>query len=88
MQSKRGEDFPHSEGFRLYPQKVVRPGEITSMWEDGDVPFQGAETRGLSPGPTFQRCGDAAHLVEARVPLAADHLRKEAGRRLGKGQRG
>lgn len=26
------------------------------------------------PRPTFQGCGDAAHLVEACVPLTADHL--------------
>lgn len=72
------------EGFKLHPQKVVRPGEVISVWKDGDVLFQGAETRGLSPGPTFQRCGDAAHLIEACVPLTADHLRKEAGRRAGR----
>lgn len=77
-------DFsPTGEGFRLYPRKVVRPGEVISVWEGGDVPFQGAETRGLSHWPTFQRRGDAAHLIEARVSLTADHL-QEAGKRAGK----
>lgn len=47
------------------------------MWGGGDIPSQGAEIRGLSHGPTFQRCGDAAHLIEACVPLTADHLERE-----------
>lgn len=38
--------------------------------------------------PTFQRCGDAAHLIETCIALTADHLGKEQeggweGARLG-----
>lgn len=75
--------FPTDKGFKLHLERVVRLGEVRPLWEDGDIPFQGAGTRGLSHGPTFQRCGDAAHLIEARIPLTADHLWKEAGRRAG-----
>lgn len=80
--------FPTGEGFKPHPEKVVRLGEVIALYEDGDIPFQGTETRGLSHEPTFQRCGDAAHLIEARIPLTADHLQKEAGRRAGKEPRG
>ena len=66
--------FPKGGGLKPHPGKVVRPWEVIAMWEGGDIPFQGAEIRGRSHGPTFQRCGDAAHFIEARVPLTADHL--------------
>lgn len=69
--------FPKGKGLKSHSEKVVRPWEVLSMWGGGDIPSQGAEERGLSHGPTFQRCGDAAHLIEACVPLTADHLERE-----------
>lgn len=71
--------FPKGEGLNPPPEKVARPGEVISVWEGGDIPFQGAEIRVLSHRPTFQRRGDTAHLIEARVPLTADDLGKKAG---------
>lgn len=65
--------------------KAVRPREVTFTQDSGDTPFRGAERRWLSQGPTFQGGGDAAHLIEACVPLTADHLQgKQEGDKLGR----
>lgn len=37
----------------------------------------------MSHWPTFQRRGNAAHLIEARIPLTADDLQEEEGAKLG-----
>lgn len=76
--------FPPQMKVSTSPRESGQPREVIALYEDEDIPFQGTETRGLSHEPTFQRCGDAAHFIEARIPLTADHLQKEAGRRAGK----
>lgn len=87
MRKANGEDSPHSEAVRLDPQKAPGQGKSRPCGKMGMFHRRGRDKR-AEPWPTFQRCGDAAHLVEARVALTADDLREEAGRRLGKGQRG
>lgn len=62
-------------------------GRLCQCGKRGTFSPRGIDKR-AEPWPTFQRCGDAAHLIEARVPLTADHLWKEAGRRVGNSQVG
>lgn len=67
-------DFPQGAETQPHPEGEVRP-QVTVAWKQNSVP-------GLDHGPTFQGRGDAAHLVEACVPLTADHLwrrRERAG---------
>lgn len=35
---------PKRENFKPHSDKVIRPREVISVWEGGDIPFQRAET--------------------------------------------
>lgn len=72
--------FPKAERLKTSPRESGGQGRSDQCGRQGHS-LQRAETRRLSHHPTFQGCGDAAHLVKPSIPLTADHLgRRQEGR--------
>lgn len=38
--------FPPDDSFKAPPEQVVRPGEVMSVWEEGDVQSKGQRQEG------------------------------------------